>query len=612
VLFSSTPFDYKEPTYFKLRSPEYWAALFANHSFYRDVDFDASFVAPWAVRYIPRQEPTHRLIRDYERRFWTLWKENTNLRSLTLEMRNQLAAGQEVGTRELDTQAQRQSNEQALRRAERRLTELDTIVATKNAHIADLEQLIERIGSGRVLKALRGVEATWRAFRRVVERPAPRRPGVTAAPAVAAPPAQTATAAPADAAPRPAGSSTQRVLLICTDIVGPAMAGPGIRAWELARALSAECPVTLAAPGAAPAPDAAFRVASYELGRPGALTEALAAADIVVGQGFVFAEHPEVLASSQPLAIDLYDPQILESLHLYDGLPADTADVQQRRYLDLTSAMLRRGDFFFCASERQRDYWIGALSALGRVNAAIYTQDQTLRQLIDLVPSGIPAAPPAPAGPVLRGIHAAIGADALLLLWAGGLWEWFDPLLVIRAVAALQEELPRLRLCFFAGARPNPQGEPYRTRNHELAQRLAAELGALDRSVIFLEEWVPYELRGAYLAEADAGVSAHLSGVETRFAFRTRLLDYLWARLPIVCSDGDSLGEEIAQQGAGLLVPIGDLDGWIAALRRLHDDAALRATCRAAAGRLAEEFSWERVARPLVAFCRAARLAPDR
>ena len=40
-----------------------------------------------------------------------------------------------------------------------------------------------------------------------------------------------------------------RVLIISTDIVGPAMAGPGIRAWELARALSAECTVTLAAPG---------------------------------------------------------------------------------------------------------------------------------------------------------------------------------------------------------------------------------------------------------------------------------------------------------------------------------------------------------------------------
>jgi glycosyltransferase involved in cell wall biosynthesis len=624
VLFSSTPFDYKEPTHINVQSPEHWAALFAQHGFYRDVDFDASFIAPWAVRFICREEPTHQLIRDYERRFWLLWKENTDLRSLTLEMRNQLAAGQQPATQGRDTQAQTlaaqladrarllsadlAAKSQALERAERRLAELDTIVGAKNAHIAELEQLIERIGAGRALKALRGVEATWQALRHAV---APR-PGTVLAPAATSQPAQSMARTPAGAAPHPTERSTQRVLLISTDVVGPAMAGPGIRAWELARALAAEYAVTLAAPGAAPAPDAPFRVATYEWGRPGALANALASADVVVGQGFVFVEHPEVLASSQPLGIDLYDPQILESLHLYDGLPADQADAQQRRYLDLTSAMLRRGDFFFCATERQRDYWIGALSALGRVNAAIYTHDQTLRELIDLVPSGIPAAPPVAAGPALRGVHPAIGVDSLLLLWAGGLWEWFDPLLVIRAVAALQQELPRLRLCFFAGARPNPQGQPYRTRNHELARRLAAELGALDRSVIFLEEWIDYARRGAYLAEADAGVSAHVAGVETRFAFRTRLLDYLWARLPVVCSAGDSLGEQIAQRGVGLLVATGDLDGWIAALRRLHDDAALRAECRSAAVRLAEEFAWERVARPLAGFCRAARHAPDR
>jgi len=91
VLFSSTPFDYKEATHFNVQPPEYWAELFARHGFYRDVDFDASFITPWAVRFRRRNEPAHRLIRDYERKFWLLWKENTDLRSLILEMRNDLS-----------------------------------------------------------------------------------------------------------------------------------------------------------------------------------------------------------------------------------------------------------------------------------------------------------------------------------------------------------------------------------------------------------------------------------------------------------------------------------------------------------------------------------------
>lgn len=91
VLFSSTPFDYKETTHFNVQPPEYWAQLFAQHGFYRDVDFDASFITPWAVRFRRQDEPFHRIVRGYERKFWLLWKENIDMRNLTLEMRNQLA-----------------------------------------------------------------------------------------------------------------------------------------------------------------------------------------------------------------------------------------------------------------------------------------------------------------------------------------------------------------------------------------------------------------------------------------------------------------------------------------------------------------------------------------
>lgn len=91
VLFSSTPFDYKEPTHQNVQPLEYWAELFARNSFFRDVDFDASFITPWAVRFRRKEEPVHRLVREYERKFWQLWKENSDLRELTVEMRNQLA-----------------------------------------------------------------------------------------------------------------------------------------------------------------------------------------------------------------------------------------------------------------------------------------------------------------------------------------------------------------------------------------------------------------------------------------------------------------------------------------------------------------------------------------
>jgi SAM-dependent methyltransferase len=92
ILFSSSPFDYKEASHFNTQPPEYWAELFADQGFFRDVDFDASFITPWAVRFIKREVPTARLIRGYERKFWLFWKENSDLRAGLLEADRRMAA----------------------------------------------------------------------------------------------------------------------------------------------------------------------------------------------------------------------------------------------------------------------------------------------------------------------------------------------------------------------------------------------------------------------------------------------------------------------------------------------------------------------------------------
>lgn len=90
ILFSSSPVDYKEITHFNVHPVEYWAALFAQHSFFRDVDFDASFIAPWTVRFRKVDEPVHRVIGGYERRMWHLLQDNTAMRELNLEQQRKL------------------------------------------------------------------------------------------------------------------------------------------------------------------------------------------------------------------------------------------------------------------------------------------------------------------------------------------------------------------------------------------------------------------------------------------------------------------------------------------------------------------------------------------
>jgi hypothetical protein len=122
ILFSSSPLDYKEVTHFNVQPPEYWAERFALRGFVRDVDFDAGFITPWAVRFRRNHEPVHRVLRDYERRFWLLWKENVELRGLTVEMRQKVAAGERAQQQLLDiTSSPSWSLLQSMRRLRLRL-----------------------------------------------------------------------------------------------------------------------------------------------------------------------------------------------------------------------------------------------------------------------------------------------------------------------------------------------------------------------------------------------------------------------------------------------------------------------------------------------------------
>jgi glycosyltransferase involved in cell wall biosynthesis len=130
------------------------------------------------------------------------------------------------------------------------------------------------------------------------------------------------------------------------------------------------------------------------------------------------------------------------------------------------------------------------------------------------------------------------------------------------------------------------------------ARTLAGELGLLGSVVHFHEGWIPYAARGAWLTEAACAISTHGEHIESRFAYRTRLLDCFWAGLPIVCTSGDDLAERVDREGLGEVAPPGDVDSLSAALVRVLERGrdAYAASLRAAA----ERQTWPKVAEPLV------------
>ena len=91
VLFSSSPSHFAEATHVNVRTPEYWAGLFARHGFFRDVDFDATFVSTWAVRFRRQSEPVFRLAADYERLLARLTIERAELRGKVLSLQMKIS-----------------------------------------------------------------------------------------------------------------------------------------------------------------------------------------------------------------------------------------------------------------------------------------------------------------------------------------------------------------------------------------------------------------------------------------------------------------------------------------------------------------------------------------
>jgi hypothetical protein len=403
------------------------------------------------------------------------------------------------------------------------------------------------------------------------------------------------------------------IALITNDTIGAKMAGPGIRYWELAGALVRRgfavrliVPPYVPLEGELPTSDD-FTIAAPRTAAD--LRAAVATSDVLMTLGIVLAYYPFLTTLGKPLVGDLYDPFLLAGLQRAAAEPLARQLESNRHYLTALQTLLHAGDFFVCAAEKQRDYWLGMLSALGRLNPYTYGHDPTFRQLIDVLPFGLPAQPPVHTQAVLKGVHPGIAPDDKVLLWGGGIWNWFDAPTLIRALPLILRRRDDVKLFFMGTQRPNASVAPMDAVDEAVA--LSKSLG-LHGTHVFFNDWVPYEDRQNYLLEADVGVSLHLDYVETRFAFRTRLLDYLWAGLPIVATAGDVLGEDLAARGQATLAPPQDVEAVAAQVLAWLEDNGTRAAHAKRAREIAVDYRWDAVVQPLAEFCAAPRFAADR
>ncbi len=372
------------------------------------------------------------------------------------------------------------------------------------------------------------------------------------------------------------------ILIICNDHIGSTMAGPGIRAWELGRALAGR--------GA----DIALLARRIE-GEPVRGSQLVFVGKMTFWNLFVWVRRSDwIIQTGRPVPMllavlfrkkvlfDQYDPVIFEFLekrvrtyaeHIRKSLLLFFWGLRQRMILTL-------GDGFLVANEKQKDFLIGQLT--------IRRKDKKL-DAVSVLPFGLPHETPVAKERVLRGVK--IRNEDFLLVWGGGIWDWFDPLTLLRALSKIKSYRDDIKAYFPGLKPPNPNSGKMAIIDEFMAE--ARRLDLLDSTVFINSGWTSYEDRANYLLEADAGVSLHRDSLETRFAFRTRILDYLWAGLPVIASKGDCWADIIENRGLGITVFPGDVDDAAQAILRMADDRSLRMRCRDQVQAVAVEYRWD-------------------
>jgi len=389
-----------------------------------------------------------------------------------------------------------------------------------------------------------------------------------------------------------------KILLISNDVVGPTMAGPGIRYSEMAKALQKDHQVMLAAPEPSESLED-IQTVVYAHGQYKTLIPYLEKASVVIAQSL----HPTLLKVVRKKDIrfiaDFYDPIVLENLEAQRNTYIEEQNVQNRFFLGIMNAQLATADHFLCASERQRDYWLGALTALGRLTPDIYREDPSLSNLISMVPFGYKnEVPKVKNDSALSAFvpHFNPKKDHVII-WGGGVWNWFDPLTLISAMHNIAKKRNDIKLLFLGTKHPNPHTPEMKMITQ--AHKLAEELKLKDNLVFFNEGWVPYDELANYLAPASIGASLHFDHAETRLSFRTRILSYIWAGLPILTTKGDSMSDLVEKAGLGISVDYKDVTAVEKAIVKLIDDQDFRREVKRNMAQIWPAFTWDRLLRPL-------------
>jgi len=167
------------------------------------------------------------------------------------------------------------------------------------------------------------------------------------------------------------------------------------------------------------------------------------------------------------------------------------------------------------------------------------------------------------------------------LIYMGSLDMRWGVDLSIRAMPLLRRQIPDIRL-LIAGSG---------TAEQEL-RKLALSMGVDD--CVRFEGFVPYADLPGLLAQADIGVATSRNNSFRRYASPLKIVEYMAAGLPVICSGGGEAEQMIEESRAGTNIPF-EPEAFAEAVQSLLEIPGSLSTAREAAINYAHSRSWEQM-----------------
>lgn len=406
----------------------------------------------------------------------------------------------------------------------------------------------------------------------------------------------------------------KKILVISHDKVGPSMAGPGIRYYRIANNLSKKHDVTLAVFN----PTYIENIGEVEYTaidiHVQKFREEFAKYDAIIAL-WLSDEMIEFAKSKNVVVIfDLYAPVPVEDLvqRVFGNNIDQTSDYDYTQMLRNYRHFVKNGDFLLTSNEHQRDFWMGYAFSAEKTSPSVQAT-RSIDSYLGICPMGIELSEVTDVKlkDLLTPKIPGLNKDDFVIVWTGGIWDWFDAKTPIKAVdnAAKKHGKKNVKFVFLGTKHPNDDVPAM--AETEVAREYAKKLGLLNEHVFFLDGWLPYAERIHYLARADAALYAHKPSVESRFSHRTRVLDHILMCLPTIATRGDYFSDYIDDHELGVSVDPFDDKAMATAIVEMMDDTSLRDTYINNIKKIQKDFTWDATLESLNQFIESNYFTPS-